>query len=158
MALINKFITGFTLVGLLISLLAGFLFGNRLFSVLITAFVCAIVSAFVGAGVYKILEMRVPEFLELFQGLGRAYSGDSSEFNSDGDESNLEARGGLEAEGGMAFADDTSSIPVDTLPGHSNIPDKAQVFGDHILLNNIMIKNEPKIIASAIRTMLAKDD
>ena len=156
MALINKFITGFTFAGLLTSLIAGFLFGNRLFSVLTTAFVCAIASALVGAGVYKILEMKVPEFLELFQGMGRMSRGDSDEFAGYDGEARSEA--GSETEEREGFADDGNSIPVDTLPDHSNIPDKAQVFGDHILLNNIMIKNEPKIIASAIRTMLAKDD
>lgn len=41
----------------------------------------------------------------------------------------------------------------------SGIPrKKADKFGDHIIVENIAIKNEPKLMAEAIRTMLAKDD
>lgn len=37
-------------------------------------------------------------------------------------------------------------------------PQKSGNFGDHIMVENIAIKNEPKLMAEAIRTMLARDD
>ncbi|GIX42120.1 MAG: hypothetical protein KatS3mg129_1853 [Leptospiraceae bacterium] len=36
--------------------------------------------------------------------------------------------------------------------------EKPKQFGDHILVDKIAIKNEPKLMAEAIRTMLSKDE
>ena len=49
--------------------------------------------------------------------------------------------------------------PIESSSGREAEPQgETQVFGDHILVNKVKIKNEPKLIAQAIRTMLSKDE
>ncbi len=142
MNLFIKFIAGFAALGLLISVVAGFLGGNRWTAVLVTALICTILSAGLGAATYKVLEMRVPEFLALFQG-----AGGEEELAPDFDEDALAAE-----EGFAAVAADDAPAPADDAG-----PD-TKSFGDHILVNKVKIKNEPRLMAQAIRTMLAKDE
>ena len=145
MTLIIKFIASFAATGLLISLCAGFLAGNRLVSILVTGLVCLVLSAALGAGVYKVLEIRVPEFLEIFESSG--LSAAMSSLSEDGaEESSLP----VESSSG-----DFSGFESGSMDGEGA---ENQAFGDHILVDNIKIKNEPKLMAEAIRTLLAKDE
>jgi hypothetical protein len=98
----------------------------------------------VGAAVYKVLEQRVPEFLEIFQGGGYAGSGEDLELGDDGD---FEA--GEDLEDGYVAGDAADTVAA---------PGESKQFGDHIIVDKIKIKNEPKLISEAIRTMLARDD
>jgi hypothetical protein len=43
-------------------------------------------------------------------------------------------------------------------PNPKNEKPKNGKFGDHIMIDNIPIKNEPKLMAEAIRTIMAQDD
>ncbi len=141
-----KFAIVFAVTGLIISVVFGLIGQNRLSNVLITAFISTVISALLGAAVYKVIEIRVPELLTLFdrepseadgEGYGEGY--DPTQIYDD--------QGGFS---GDVVSDAVSSVQEE---------DSSRVFGDHILVNNkIKIKNEPKLIAKAIQTMLAKDE
>ncbi|MCB1308387.1 MAG: hypothetical protein KDK30_09420 [Leptospiraceae bacterium] len=144
MALMLKFVGGFAIVGLLLSVVFGILGGNRIVPLVVTAVVCSLLSGGLGAGTYKILEQRVPEFLDLLRGEGGMDSADSGSLDlsldDDGEEGEYEA----DVEEGAAAAADQGA--------------ESKSFGDHIIVDKIKIKNEPKLMAEAIRTMLSKDD
>lgn len=142
MNLMMKFIGIFAVIGMILSVTFGIVGGNRIFSLILTAVLCSAMSGGLGAGTYKVLEQRVPEFLEMFQ---PAYEEGDLEL---GDEGGYEGDD-LDAEGyGARDGDDSvNEAAADT-----------KQFGDHIIVDKIKIKNEPKLIAEAIKTMLAKDD
>ena len=132
----------FACIGLVISISVGIVVQNDLIYVLWIGFVCMILSAALGFSVYKILEIKVPEFLAILRGDG--FSGDESEL---GDFSEMSSRGADDSD--SLQSGETGDISVDT--------DSAKVFGDHIIVNKVKIKNEPKLIAQAIQTMLSRD-
>ncbi len=143
MTLLIKFVAVFAVLGLVVSTLFGVLGGNRMGPLVVTMLVCTLLSAAVGGGAYKILEQRVPEFLEIFQSAG-SFAGetaDGSEYgeSEDGDSGDLAA-----GEGPAAMSSDSGG--------------ETQAFGDHLIVNKIKIKNEPKLLAEAIRTMMSRDD
>lgn len=130
--------------------------GNYLGHIIFITFLSTVGMAGFGFGVYTVLEMKVPEFLELLRNFTGGYSG--------GDEDGLEG-GGSSSYGSHSDMDssspgyDSPSSPDEMRAAASGIPRrKADKFGDHIIVENIAIKNEPKLMAEAIRTMLAKDD
>lgn len=143
MNLMIKFVGVFAVVGLILSVSFGIIGGNRIFSLVLTAVICSMLSGALGAGTYKVLEQRVPEFLEIF--LAQGMGGDDLEL---GDEAGYEGDE-LDAEGYATSAEDdgAAAAAADT-----------KQFGDHIIVDKIKIKNEPKLMAEAIKTMLAKDD
>jgi hypothetical protein len=158
MGAILKFAAGFGVTALIISLAFGFIGGNHPVNAIITAIVCGIVGAGIGAGVYRFLQMRVPEILDAFQ-KGPATSAPPPE-----DYEPLEPAQDFSG-GGGADLGGVDEPPVASLgtanagigPAVSGAPASA-AFGDHILVNKIKIKNEPKLMAAAIRTLLAKDE
>ena len=141
MTLLIKFVAAFALVGLVISTVFGIVGGNRFAPLIVTSLVCTLLSAALGGGAYKILEQRVPEFLELFQSAA-GFADDEFDDAEYGEGDGGEYAGG---EGGEMDGD-----------GADGAGD--QVFGDHIIVNKIKIKNEPKLLAEAIRTMMARDE
>ncbi|MCR9141371.1 MAG: hypothetical protein NXI24_03905 [bacterium] len=137
-----KFVGVFAVIGLILSVAFGIIGGNRIFSLVLTAVLCSMLSGALGAGTYKVLEQRVPEFLEIFmpQGMGDELElGDEAGYDDDG----------LDAEGYATSEQDESVAAA---------AEDTKQFGDHIIVDKIKIKNEPKLIAEAIKTMLAKDD
>lgn len=160
MALIIKFVVGFGLVGLIVSFSAGILGGNRLTYVVITAFICTLISGAMGAGIYKFFELKVPELLDLFS--GRESEGESASYE-EAEEYAPAAEADMEYGAGRPESFGTT----ERIAGAPRVPPEAQqvpgrgetqVFGDHLLVNKVKIKNEPRLIAQAIRTMLAKDE
>lgn len=151
MTLLIKFIIAFSVTGLAISLGFGFWSGNSLTHVLVTALICTILSAAIGAGVFQTLKSRVPEVLEIFEfsGAGSAEDVDVEEPASYAGESGLETED--------IGADSIDAEPVATAD-ESEGAGKAQNFGDHLLVENVKIKNEPKLMAQAIKTLLGKED
>ncbi|MGJ4746589.1 hypothetical protein ACQV5M_09555 [Leptospira sp. SA-E8] len=146
----------FSFLGLIISLVCGIMVGNYIGHILFITFLSTVGMAVFGFGVYSVLASKVPEFLELLNNFTGAYTR--------GEEDGLEGggRGSYSEHADM----DTSTAHFDS-PSNadeiraaaSGIPrKKADKFGDHIIVENIAIKNEPKLMAEAIRTMLAKDD
>lgn len=158
MGAILKFAAGFGVTALLISLAFGFLGGNHPVNAVITGVVCGLVGAGIGAGVYRFLQMRVPEILDVFQKGPETTSVPSEDYEP------------LEQAQDFAGAplQDTASVddaPIAGLgaatagvgPTTAGSPAPA-AYGDHILVNKVKIKNEPKLMAAAIRTLLAKDE
>lgn len=142
MTLLIKFVAVFAVLGLVISTVFGILGGNRLAPLIVTSLVCTLLSAAVGGGAYKILEQRVPEFLEFFQPTA-GYADDEYGDAEYGEGEEGEYAGGEGAEG---------------MDGDDEGGADGGVFGDHIIVNKIKIKNEPKLLAEAIRTMMARDE
>jgi hypothetical protein len=148
----------FGIIGLLISLIFSLFSKNPIFVILTNIFVSTIVSVIIGIVVFFILKQKVPEILEVFEG-------DSSSFRSykEQEEENFEGEYDYSSDTletseslNLTTSDDTTDevqpIKIDTSG------EKTKHFGDHIVVDKITIKNEPKLMAEAIRTMLSKDE
>jgi len=148
----------FGIIGLLISLIFSLFSKNPIFAILTNIFVSTIVSVIIGIVIFFILKQKVPEILEVFEG-------DSSSFRSykEQEEENFEGEYDYSSDTletseslNLASSDDTTDevqpIKIDTSG------EKTKHFGDHIVVDKITIKNEPKLMAEAIRTMLSKDE
>ncbi len=144
----SKFLVLFFILGLLLSLVCGFIVGNKIPHILTVALISAICLGLVGLGSYVILEQRVPEFINFLQELSFSSNYDYSEDYEEESESSEE------------YASPTVSESSFDETFVSTSPEKKESgkFGDHILVDNIPIKNEPKLMAEAIRTMMALDD
>lgn len=149
------FILGFAVLGAIISSVSGFLVGNRITYILFVSFLSTLAFGGLGFGVYATLEKKVPEFLEFLSGISLEGMGGfgSSEEPHDGMEGGLEANS--DGMGSDSFGDQSS---VDDAVEARLAMAKSGKFGDHIIVDKIAIKNEPKLMAEAIRTMMAKDD
>ncbi|MFN3245597.1 MAG: hypothetical protein ACK42K_02770 [Leptonema sp. (in: bacteria)] len=148
----------FGIIGLLISLIFSLFSKNPIFVILTNIFVSTIVSVIIGIVIFFILKQKVPEILDVFEG-------DSSSFRSykEQEEENFEGEYDYSSDTletseslNLASSDDTTDeiqpIKIDTSG------EKTKHFGDHIVVDKITIKNEPKLMAEAIRTMLSKDE
>ncbi len=149
------FVIGFALLGAIISTVCGFLVGNRITYILFVSGISTLSFGGLGIGVYTVLEKKVPEFLEF---LGEISFGGMS-FSRGSDEYDDSHSDGMSADGGMTA--ESLGVQTDAEPTAHDIMQakiKSGKFGDHIMVDKIAIKNEPKLMAEAIRTMLAKDD
>jgi len=148
------FVIGFAILGALISTVCGFLVGNRFTYILFVSGISTFAFGGLGFGVYAVLEKKVPEFLEFLGEIsfgGFSFSREHSEYDeSYSDGMNAESSLSGEELGVQSVAES----PHDILQAQI----KSGKFGDHIMVDKIAIKNEPKLMAEAIRTMLAKDD
>ncbi len=145
MTLMLKFAGVFAVVGLIVSVVFGFLGGNRWMSVTGTAVLCTVLSAGLGIGVLKVIEARVPELLRIFEGsvaLDEENAPDAADF----------------AGGEEGFGEGPGGMAPETAPAMAATGAEARHFGDHILVNKVKIKNEPRLMAAAIKTMLARDE
>ncbi|GBF50512.1 hypothetical protein LPTSP4_20380 [Leptospira ryugenii] len=147
------FVLFFAVLGCLISSTCGFLVGNRFTYISFVTLLSSIAFGGLGFGIYYVLESRVPEFLEFVSTFSLAGLGGGSE------------ESGFEEGETSGFASEPSGIddygvasvaPPEMDPSLARA--KSGKFGDHIVIDKIAIKNEPKLMAEAIRTMLAKDD
>ncbi|TGK05428.1 hypothetical protein EHQ53_17500 [Leptospira langatensis] len=146
----------FSFLGLVISLVCGIMVGNYFGHIALVTFLSTVGMAGFGFGVYSVLEMKVPEFLELLRNFGGSYSAGEGEDLEGGARSSYGDHSDMETSSSHY---ETSSGPDEMRVAAAGIPrKKADKFGDHIIVENIAIKNEPKLMAEAIRTMLAKDD
>lgn len=158
MGAILKFTVGFGATAFLISLGFGFLGGNRPISAVITAVICGLVGAAIGAGVYRFLQMRVPELLDAFKKGGETAAPAPEDYEPL--ETSQDFSSGAQSDGGSVDDPSVATMGSSTAgigPSVSAAPASAG-YGDHILVNKIKIKNEPKLMAAAIRTLLAKDE
>lgn len=160
MTLLVKFAGFFAVLGLVISVIFGLVGGNRISSLIVTALISTGLSALIGAGVHQILEKNVPEFLSIFEG-SYVESEDEAELAPDSEPSGM--KGLEEEEDDLPIASSTSSSysglgDSGEMPAaRSEKSEDGEMFGEHILVHKVKIKNEPKLIAQAIRTMMAKD-
>ena len=99
-----------------------------------------------------IIEKKVPEFLEYLSGISM---GSGSGFDGGGGygESGSSNNGDIKLQA-------TSNLSSDMGGGTGNYkePVKDGKYGDTIYINNIAFKNEPKLMAEAVRTILAQDE
>ena len=146
MGLLLKFAGVFAALGLLISIAFGFLGGNRWTAVVTTALLCTALSGGLGVGVLKVLEARVPEFLRIFEGMVAL------------DEENAPDAADFAADQGDVFGEGVNTGTMQPVTGQAGESGGAKHFGDHILVNKVKIKNEPRLMAEAIKTMLARDE
>ena len=146
MSLQIKFIAVFALLGLAVSLTFGLMSGNSLTHVLVTALICTVLSAALGVGVYQVLKNRVPEFLDLLSG-----SGDASDLAED-------ELGGLDDSLALSEDDDLAGEGASEGAFAESAEPERKEFGDHILVDKVKVKNNPRLMASAIRTMLSRDE
>ncbi len=151
------FIITFAIIGVLVSLMFSLFSGNSILSILVNMMFSTFLSAFMGLIVYQILKAKVPEFLEVFdlQLKAGSISQSSNEFNY---QNSIESKEELEpSEEVFSYKSDDSDDSQISFT-ESEPKTETKHFGDHILVNKVSIKNEPKLMAQAIRTMLSKDD
>lgn len=159
MGAILKFAAGFGVTALIISLAFGFAGGNHPVNAVITAIVCGLVGAGIGAGVYRFLQMRVPEILDAFSKGPETTSAPPEDYEplepaQDFSGAPLQDGASVDDAPIASLGAATAGIgPVATGGGQA-----PAAYGDHILVNKVKIKNEPKLMAAAIRTLLAKDE
>jgi len=145
----SKFLVLFFILGLVLSLVCGFIVGNKILHILTVALISAMCLGLVGLGSYVILEQKVPEFINFLQELSFSSSYDYSEDYEEESESSSEE---------YVSSSVSESSSDETFASTSPEKKESGKFGDHILVDNIPIKNEPKLMAEAIRTMMALDD
>ena len=148
----------FGIIGLLISLIFSLFSKNPIFVILTNIFVSTIVSVIIGIVVFFILKQKVPEILEVFEGDSSSFRSykeqeeESFEGEYDYSSDTLETSESLNLTTSDDTTDEVQPIKIDTSG------EKTKHFGDHIVVDKITIKNEPKLMAEAIRTMLSKDE
>jgi hypothetical protein len=131
---------------------------NPIFVILTNIFVSTIVSVIIGIVVFFILKQKVPEILEVFEGDSSSFRSykeqeeESFEGEYDYSSDTLETSESLNLASSDDTTDEVQPIKIDTSG------EKTKHFGDHIVVDKITIKNEPKLMAEAIRTMLSKDE
>ncbi len=145
----GKFASVMAILGLLLSLICGFIVGNRILHILTISLFSSLIMGLVGFGVFSILEKKVPEFIEFLNSL--SFKGGFSE-DYDGQ---IE---GVDLDENSDYKSERPTTDFgDSVSPAANVKDNSK-FGDHIMVDNIAIKNEPKLMAEAIRTFLAMDD
>ncbi|AVQ12102.1 Uncharacterized protein XB16_1774 [Leptospira santarosai] len=147
------FIGVFAFVALVVSTFCGFLIGNNFGHILLVAVLSMVAFSIFGFGVHAFLEKKVPEFLDFLSNFGEGFSPVASASGNVG--------GGYDYTSHTGDAESSSggeSPNEEMFVAAASKPQKNGNFGDHIMVENIAIKNEPKLMAEAIRTMLARDD
>lgn len=156
----------FGITGLLISLVVSLFSQNSVMAVVSNVVFSFFVSFLLGAGVFWILKQKVPEVLELYE-MAATSSPVEKNFEEDalsyeqetdlGEQYNNVYQQDL-AGSGETLMDSAASQDISFTDNVSRVrEEKVKHFGDHILVDKIPIKNEPKLMAQAIRTMLMKD-
>lgn len=110
--------------------------------------------AVLGFGIHAVLETKVPEFLDFLSNIGGEYIPPTQATDS---ENVVRGRDYTSNTSDTDFAEGSSSNS-EVFASATSKRQKDGNFGDHIMVENIAIKNEPKLMAEAIRTMLARDD
>ncbi len=157
----NKIVIAFFVIGMGLSLPGGFLAGNPISYILIYSLVSSMILAGLVFGLLTFLETKVPEFMEFLRAVetGEDLESHSSEEHGEGGSappSTESFSSGQEGDKLGSMESSLGSAPPPELP-KSDKPKNGK-FGDHIMIDNIPIKNEPKLMAEAIRTMMAQDD
>lgn len=140
-------------MGLFVSGISGFIVGNRITYILFLSFIASLVFALFGFGVHYLLQLKVPEFLELLSGLESGKG--ASEEIEETSKGTFRSSASTESSPSIDMKVDDSGVEITP---QAKDRSKDGKYGDHIIVENITIKNEPKLMAEAIRTMLAKDD
>ena len=145
-----KFAIAFAIPGLIISAVFALPSGNRWEHNVFVILFCTLLSGVLGAVVYAVLKAKVPEFFEIFEGMaGFSLSGSRSSTSDFSEDELNDYAAETDSDADRQAADALAGAAADAGSKH---------FGDHILVDKVKIKNEPRLMAQAIRTLLAKDD
>jgi len=107
-----------------------------------------------GLGIYMVLENKVPEFLDFLAEVGGGIG-----FRRAASSDPMGMGGNYSSDNEIKLTKSDESMSSDFGGGDiSSGKTKDGKFGDHIIINNIPIKNEPKLMAEAIRTIMSQDD
>ncbi|TGK47858.1 hypothetical protein EHQ16_01330 [Leptospira kanakyensis] len=149
------FVLGFAVLGAIISSVCGFLVGNRLGYIFFVSLISTFAFGGLGFGVFSVLQKKVPEFLEFLSVFSIGGFGGESHSDDFDHES-----GGMDSARSESMGSDDFGVQQvgDAAMDAKLAMAKSGKFGDHIIVDKIAIKNEPKLMAEAIRTMMAKDD
>lgn len=142
--------------------MGGIVVGNQFINILTSTLISTLVFAGLGMGLYMFLEQKVPEFIDFLNEVEMTLNGDLEFDNSSEDVKKMDTGDA------SAYAEENSAgIDTNAVAAEENQGDTVEVkpaakdnskFGDHIMVDNIAIKNEPKLMAEAIRTIMAQDD
>ncbi|MDX1959108.1 MAG: hypothetical protein SFU98_11085 [Leptospiraceae bacterium] len=149
-----KFLVGFFLFGFILSMLCGIVAGNKITYILIVSLISAASFAAFGFGVFTFLERKVPEVIDFMEGVEMGYeSGGDSEFYSE--------KSGYDSSNQFTTAESSGASSLGTSSFASSTESKrpqVKAEAGFLVVDNITIKNEPKLMAEAVRTMFAKDE
>ncbi|TGL76132.1 hypothetical protein [Leptospira yasudae] len=148
------FIGVFALIAMIVSPVCGFLTGNSFGHVILVSVLSVVAFAVLGFGVHAFLEMKVPEFLDFLSNIGGEFVPASSDADGAGGGGHDYTSHASDSD----FSSGDSAANTEVFASATPKRQKSGNFGDHIMVENIAIKNEPKLMAEAIRTMLARDD
>ncbi len=147
----------FAVIGFIISLLSGITVGNRITHILTVTLISTALFGALGYGLYAFLQKQVPQFIDFLQelemnsGIYDYETGSEKEtIDSFSNTVSTSSKSGSSYSSSSGGGSDGYDIPKG--------PPRNGKFGDHIIVDNIEIKNEPKLMAEAIRTMIARDE
>jgi hypothetical protein len=147
-----KFIGAFFIIAIIVTISCGVVTGNRISHITMVTMLGSLIFATFGFLIYLLLERKVPEFLEFLSEIGGGGiglgSGNTDEYGS----SNSSDSGDIKL-----TSSSSDSMSMSEGGGHTEKV-KDGKYGDHIIINNITFKNEPKLMAEAVRTIMAQDD
>ena len=159
-----KIVIAFFVIGIGLSLPGGIIAGNSIYNIITYSIISSIVLAGLVFGLLSFLESKVPEFTDFLNNVSTGNFSAASEEEEGGDSSEHQQG---DSKSNQEFSDshsggtsgDKSTLGDPSLPSNpKNEKPKNGKFGDHIMIDNIPIKNEPKLMAEAIRTIMAQDD
>lgn len=158
--MVLKFIITFFAIGFIISLLGGIIAQNNILYILTVSAISGISMGGLGMLVFLILEKKIPEFFEIFGNSDSYTSGDVNFDDSAQKQSSFNSENDQKVDGEVSDGSENfpSTDAENMSSGLSPKDGKPQVTPENIVINDIVIKNEPKLMAEAIRTMMSTDD
>lgn len=147
---------GFAIAAFIMSALIGIIIDNTVINLLIKSVSFAVLFFFLSFGSWTFLEKRVPEIFELqLNGLeeGRTDLDDGESPGASFEESE-EGGTSYEPVEGEASPAETAAVGGNNQGPQSGMDD----LGDHIIIRDKKFKNEPKLIADAIKQMMDQEE
>lgn len=146
----------FAIIGFIISLLSGITVGNRITHIFTVTLISTVLFGALGYGLYAFLQKQVPQFIDFLQEL--ELNSGIYDYESGSEKETIESFSNTVSTGSKSGSSYSSSMGGSDGYDTPRTPPKNGKFGDHIIVDNIEIKNEPKLMAEAIRTMIARDE
>ena len=157
-----KIVIAFFVIGIGLSLPGGIIAGNSIYNIITYSIISSIVLAGLVFGLLSFLESKVPEFTDFLNNVssGNFSAASEGEEGTDSSEQQGDSKSNQEfSDSHSGTSGEKSTLGDPSLPSNpKNEKPKNGKFGDHIMIDNIPIKNEPKLMAEAIRTIMAQDD
>lgn len=151
-----KISTVSAVMALLVSLIIGIIIGNEFVNLLLKALFFGVLFFSLSFGSLEFIKRKVPELYALLDSGDQVYAGEGAaemgpgEGEPDSASETDSAAEDFKGQEGREFVDSNISEPVVA-------PSKLTELGSHILIRDKKIINEPKLMAEAIKTMMAKD-